>query len=283
MADDPLRRPDFLIIGAKRSGTSWVFSNLRRHPSVFARDKEIHYFDHQFHEGPDWYLDHFVGAGNDQVTGEATQTYMFDPAIPERMAGLAPDARLIAILRNPIDRAHSDYSYAVARGLETLTFDEAIERESERVAASYEDFLAKSYVGRGFYADQLKNVERWYPRDQILVLIFEEMVNAPVAELGRICRFLGIDSAAQPPPLSSRVNPTLRYRSQRVRNMTSGRTGLLFRAVARLNQVRDDYPAMSEAARAHLADVYGEPNRQVENWLGRSIEPWRDPEGQTTH
>lgn len=183
------RVPDFLIIGAKRSGTTWLNSMLEEHPEIYIGTKEIHYFDYQLDKGDGWYRAHFADAGPAQLAGEATQTYMFDREVPPEMARLVPEAKLIAALRNPVDRAYSDYWYNRARGIEDLSFEDALEAEGERG-----ERYRKSYFSRGLYASQLRRVAEFYRRDQIAVFIFEEQVADPEHAYRGVCRYLGIDA-----------------------------------------------------------------------------------------
>src|SRR5947209_13351977 len=173
----PLRLlPDFLIIGAQRGGTTSLYHYLRAHPAVHSSAvKDTHFFDKKFHKGVSWYRAHFPTRfekayarrfrHQDFVTGEASPSYLFHPHAPSRTARLLPHVKLIVLLRNPIDRAFSQYYHALALGHEKLSFEEALEREQERTAGEYERVLAEahysshafkhlSYLSRGIYVDQ---------------------------------------------------------------------------------------------------------------------------------
>jgi hypothetical protein len=137
--------PDFIIIGGQRCGTTSLFNYLTQHPDVFPScPKEVHYFSIHYHKGVNWYRSHFplvmqksyVERGHDRrfVAGEATPYYIAHPHAPQRIAETVPEAKLIVLLRNPVDRAYSHYHYEVKNGLETLSFAEAIDREDERLA-----------------------------------------------------------------------------------------------------------------------------------------------------
>src|SRR5436309_16134274 len=106
--------PDFIVIGAQKSGTGSLYAYLNGHPDVAgARVKEVHYFDLHYHRGVDWYLDQFPdeAAARPRCTGEASPYYLFHPHAPRRAFDLVPDARLIALLRDPVDRAISHYHH----------------------------------------------------------------------------------------------------------------------------------------------------------------------------
>lgn len=128
--------PDFVIIGAQRSGTGRLYGLLTRHPDVErAAVKEVHFFDRpeNFSRGIEWYRRSFPSPqrkdGRESITGEATPSYLIDPLVPERMADAVPEARLIALLRNPVDRAYSHFHMAERKGGARRTFEEAVEEE----------------------------------------------------------------------------------------------------------------------------------------------------------
>lgn len=204
--------PDFIIIGAQRAGTTTVYLNLGRHPCVSpALTKEVHFFDENFHKGINWYKAHFVTifwqkiaklAGKRLISGEASPYYLFHPLAPERVREAMPEVKLIALLRNPIDRSHSHYHHEVRLGCETLTFSEALEKEEERLKNSLNEisggnggsFAHKhfSYKARGAYADQLSGWFRYFPRQQFLIIKSEDMYNDAEKVFADIFRFLGL-------------------------------------------------------------------------------------------
>ena len=193
--------PDFVIIGARKAGTTFLYNLLTRHPYVEpAAAKEVHYFDNLIEkEDVEWYSRCFPAPqhreGRRTITGEATP-YLAHPLAPERMARVVPQARLIALLRNPVDRAYSDYQHVVRRGREPLTFDaavrleeavmgggkpqpsgkpsgkrsEATEGEKGGVGLGYH----RGYLSRGIYVDQLKRWRRFFGEERMLVLKSED-------------------------------------------------------------------------------------------------------------
>src|SRR5258708_35856410 len=144
----PGRLPDFVIIGAAPSGTTWVARQLRLHPEIHvAPQKEVNFFeqDANFERGPDWYRAQFLRARSGQRVGEATPAYMMVPRAAERMAALIPDARLIAILRNPVDRAYSLYWFTHNWGADDRTPEQALREAMAREGPS--DAPPRSYLG----------------------------------------------------------------------------------------------------------------------------------------
>jgi Sulfotransferase domain len=207
--------PDFVVIGAMRCGTSRFYNLLTRHPNVKrAATKEIHYFDRseRFDRGIEWYRGCFPPAkwkdGRGFITGEATPNYMYDPLVPERMARVVPEARLIALLRNPIDRAYSHYQQSVRRGLETRSFEAVVEEEQARLLEAEVDSsrrptgvgYASNLLAKGLYVDQLQRWSRFFDEEQILVLKSEDFFKHTEEALKQVQSFLGLPHGEIHPP-----------------------------------------------------------------------------------
>src|SRR5947209_8592328 len=133
--------PNFLILGAQKAGTTALYAYLRWHPEITGPSfKEVSFFDRHYARGERWYRAHFP-ARRRPFVGEASPSYLFHPLVPERVARLLPDARLVAILRNPVDRAFSHYQHEVSLGREPLSFEEAVAHEEERMRGEVERVL----------------------------------------------------------------------------------------------------------------------------------------------
>jgi Sulfotransferase domain len=209
--------PGFLILGAAKAGTTSLHHYLSEHPRVQPPSiKEIHYFDHSHPRGWGWYLAHFPANGDGDITGEATPYYLFHPLVPQRVAEALPDVRLIALLRNPVDRAISHHNHELADSYEDLPLEEAVECEEERLRGEEDRMVADpryrsfahqhhSYLARGRYAEQL---ERWFEhfdRDRLLVLSAEDLFEEPRNCVEEAQRFLGLEPVL-PSDLSPRNN-----------------------------------------------------------------------------
>lgn len=215
--------PAFLVLGTQKGGTTSLHEHLCRHPQVrAAREKEVHYFDHQYHRGPDWYLRRFpslparllgrLRSGDWPVSGDATPMYLFHPLAAGRIARLLPRTRLIVLLRDPVQRAYSHYQHNLREGWETLPFEEALACEDERIAPSLAALhetsappdtrlAAYSYRARGRYLEQLQRYEAVFPREQLLVLCSEEFFANPQATYRAALEFLGLT------PFTPRLEP----------------------------------------------------------------------------
>jgi hypothetical protein len=197
--------PTFLVLGAQKAGTTALFLYLSEHPVVRPPiEKEIGYFSTLHGNGLSWYRAHFplqARFGRTFSTGEATPYYLFHPLAPSRVAAELPDAKLIVLLRNPVDRAYSHHQHRLRLGIEHLEFADALEAEADRLAGErqrmldvdgYEsrEFNEFSYKARGRYAEQLSEWLRYFPREQLLVLISEEFFAAPADHFRRVLEFI---------------------------------------------------------------------------------------------
>lgn len=206
--------PHFVIIGAQKCGTTSLYRYLTQHPCVvYPLRKEVHFFDFNFSKGIAWYRAFFPTRsyinslshvqGKDVLTGEATPYYIAHPLAPQRLAETLPTAKLIVMLRNPVDRAYSHYRHEVRYGYETLSFEEAIEREPERLQGEIDRMIREenyysynhhrfSYLSRGLYVDQLRVWLRLFPRRQICTIRSEDFLDRPEREFRRVLNFLGL-------------------------------------------------------------------------------------------
>jgi hypothetical protein len=253
--------PDFVIIGAQKAGTTSLIRYLRDHPDVLLEPGvgEVHFFDNHWDKGEAFYRSHFPRAsrlqkhreqtGRTTLTGEKTPYYLFHPLAPERSAKIIPDARLIALLRNPAERAASHHKMNLNAGDEMLSFGDAIEAEPSRIDGALQriaDGTAPagggpanlySYAARGRYAEQLDRWLRYYSREQLLVLRSEDLLTDPESAYGEVLSFLGL--ASHHPEFT------------------------------RYNAARKPYE-VDPAVRERLDDLFAEPNRRLAEEYGIS-------------
>lgn len=239
-------RPGYLIVGTKRGGSTSLAAWVNQHPQAAPcrSNKGTHYFDINYPRGSRWYFSRFEKPRDGWViTGEASPYYMYHPAAPRRIAVTVPDVKLIAVLRDPVERAWSQYCYEVSRGTESEPFDRALDLEPERIRGERERLLVDpnypgipyrhhGYLERGHYAEQLERIYAEFPREQVLLLSSEQMFADPHAELARVWRFLGLDqvrldSLADYHELlekkKSEPNRDANYRRERIPPMTRQR------------------------------------------------------------
>lgn len=206
--------PDFFLIGAPKAGTSALHAALAEHPGLFMSGvKEPKYYmcgdspppaykgPGDAHSNQEWiwqrarYLRLFESAGEGVLRGESTPFYLYNRDARRRVAADRPDAKLIAVLRDPVDRAYSNWMHLWMDGLEPQAdVVEAVRREQGRVDAGWAPFW--HYSGLGMYGRQLQDVFDHFPREQVLLLRYRELVDAPDQTLRRVFDFLGVAGAS---------------------------------------------------------------------------------------
>jgi len=211
----PGRLPDFLLVGAPKCGTSALHAALARHPALYLSEpKEPKFFltddapppasgggpgdvatwaEHVWRRAD--YEALFAAAPRDALCGESTVFYLCDLEAQRRIQKLLPDVRLIAVLRDPVERAHSNWAHLRGAGLEPeADFRCALAREPGRAAAGWAHFW--HYACQGRYGEQLAHLDGLFPREQVLLLRYRELRDAPMETLDRVCRFLGVAEGA---------------------------------------------------------------------------------------
>lgn len=204
---------NFVIAGTQKGGTSALTEYLRLHPGIcMAERKEVHFFDNEEHflkKPPDYkpYHAYFRPNPSTQLFGEATPAYMYWYSAPRRIWEYNPDMKLIMLLRNPIERAYSHWNMQRDRGKDSMSFYDALMRERQRCREVL-PFQHKlySYIGRGFYTEQIRRIWHYFPDTQTLIMKTEDMRAHPESTLRKIYEFLGVhpSKAAEPIDIHSR-------------------------------------------------------------------------------
>jgi hypothetical protein len=215
--------PDFFVIGAPKAGSTALHEALDQHPGLYlSRVKEPKYFlcdgpptnqrgPGDAHSAQEWvwrsadYERLFAGAPEGTLTGESTPFYLWDRDAPRRIQAATPDAKLIAVVRDPIDRAYSNWTHLWCDGLEPeADFLTACNLEEQRAARGWAPFWRYQSLGR--YGEQLQHLFSLFPREHVHVLKYRELVSEPQDALDRICRFLGIQEGLVSTVPSSNVS-----------------------------------------------------------------------------
>ena len=298
--------PDFLIAGVPKAGTTALHAALVRHPGLFLPAvKEPKFFlsdgpppvtggpgDVQTYQEHVWrradYEALFAPAPPGTLLGEATPFYLYDQAAHARIKALVPDARLIIALRDPVDRAHSNWTHLWNAGLEPeADFLAACAAEPSRRAAGWADFW--HYVNLGRYGEQLRHLYQHFPREQVLLLRYRDLKDAPAATLDRVCAFLGAETgvlAEIPKENVNRhvveddaVNRVLRA-LLRAGGTFGHRFPLPLRLAARgplltvLHRKRGPRPVTTPAERAALLPLFADDIALLQDVTGESYADW---------
>jgi len=287
--ESPERKIDFIGIGVVKSGTTWLAECLKEHPEIYLPDqKEICFFDFEgeksnYSRGLEWYFSFFRDAPKDSVKGEFTTHYMFFPESCSLIKRHFPDAKLIACLRRPEDMAYSFYWWKRANfevGDMADTFEEELEKDDQ-------------YVRRGKYYEQLKRFYDEFPRQNIKVVLFEDIKERPEEVLEGVYSFLGVDPYFIPTVLKRRVNRAkevrfkflarvinlgvkflrklgLGYLARRIISSTA-----LSNLYTRINKKDFSYPPMRESTRAKLKVLFSEDIERLEELIDRDLGSWK--------
>lgn len=263
--------PNFLIIGAPRAGTTWIAKNIGEHPDIYMpKDKEMHFFDRHYDKGIEHYETFFPDTTTCTAVGEATPEYLYMPDMPARIKQHLPDVKLIASLRNPTDRVYSRFWHAKARF-------------AENKDVSFEEKIAAKpvFLEEGFYYDHLMRYLELYPRENLLVLLFEEIKTDPLGFLKKVYEFLEVDTDFKPPVADQKVNSAaIKGSLAKSRMLGYVYKGLMSMNIAapakfieRINE--GTIPEMNPETRKHLVnEVYREKNLQLAELIGQDLSAW---------
>lgn len=305
-----MKLPNFLLLGTAKAGTTSLFRYLELHPEVFAcSPKEPKFFAYENEDirfqGPgdqikNWlmvtrleaYQALFAGVTNQKAIGEATAFYLYVPKAAERIRYHVPKAKLIAILRDPADRAYSAYLHLVRDGREPVhNFAQALRLEQSRIVQNYQP--AWHYRSVGYYYQQVKRYFDLFPREQIRIFLYEDLKTKPLQVLKQVLQFLEIDDSFVP---DLRVHhnvgafPRSWWLEKCMLNLLPLRRklvprlprGMRWRVIQGLKKVerwnRIPAPPLPLEVRAELVAGYEEDVLRLQDLLARDLSPWMQVE-----
>lgn len=185
----------FFCVGVQKAGTSTLHDILQQHPDLCLPSyKETHFFrdDEVYGRGLSHYFDYFFDPDPGQLFGEVDPEYAYFDACAKRISEAFGKARIVFILRNPVDRAYSHYLMTRSRGLESLSFEDAVQRESERLTSHFNK-IHFSYIARGSYSTQIGRYEELFGRDNVKVVLFEDFIRKTEQTVKDITTFVGLE------------------------------------------------------------------------------------------
>jgi hypothetical protein len=283
---------DFACVAAPRSGTTWLFEALRQHRSIHVpAAKELNFFNEAFlghmefkySRGIAYYRRQFDGASSDALLGDVSPTYYVDPRAAQRIHQHFPNARIVCLLRNPVEVVYSTYLKTRAYHPVPSTFRSAIEEHPE-------------FLELGYYFKHLIRYCELFPMEHIYLQTYEAFFGSAAAECAALYRFLGVDDKVRPTVLGERVNARkevrwpavvrLRHTLQMALNHRAAlplkrwltRSNLLMavdKRMAESNLRQSSLPALEEDARRRLADLYRNDTDQLQRLFGLDLDVWR--------
>jgi hypothetical protein len=297
----PVPLPNFLIIGAMKAGTSALYLYLDQHPEVYMSPvKEPNFFafegeDLDFQAPMDRqginatsvtdleaYRRLFEGVTDEKAVGEASHWYLYWPGAAERIQYHIPEVRLIAMLRNPVERAYSEYLHFVRDGHESYeNFGRALDAEEERIA---QNWAMGRYADRGFYYEQLKRYFDRFDEDQIRIYLHDDFTADSLAVVRDVYRFIGVDPGFRP-DISRRpnpsglpknkllhyvMNPSMSWQKQLIKRLPDW----MRRIGSRLRSRNLEKPPLLAQHRRRLTDLYREDVHRLEELIDRDLSMW---------
>lgn len=253
--------PAFIIAGAPRSGTTYLYNLLDHHPEIYlakprAPEPKFFLVDEEYAKGLDYYSDRFFSVSSpDAIRGEKSANYLESAVVAERIFQHLSNSKLIFVLRDPVERAFSNFLWSTRNGHETLSFADAIAQEAVRescYAPAVRFARPFSHISRGLYAKLLQPYLRLFPREQIKIVLHDDIVADPACVAADLMAFVGAAVILPPIDLKEPVN-TSRDR----------------------DQTRDQM--LPQDLREHLSQLYAGPNQELQELIGRDLSHWSQP------
>jgi Sulfotransferase family len=267
------RPVDFLIIGAAKCATTWLQNSLQNSSDIFMPDPELHFFSREFDRGSAWYKEQFASAAPGIRIGEKSNSYLTHPEAAARIRAAFPDTRLIVQMRDPVERAYSDYCMLFRRG---------------EVSSKIEQYLDPAiagenrFIGDGLYAQHIGRFLQLFPREQMLLLVYEDIRRTPERQIQLVADHLNYTGRLAPPL------------SEKVKDKTTAMVPFLIRRILRplrpivdplretrlIKAIRQTvaqpvvYPKISAELSAKLRDHYAPDVAELEKIMGRDLSVW---------
>lgn len=277
-------KPTFIGIGAQKCASTWLYRVLAEHPDVgVSKEKEIDFFSYHYDHGFQWYESQFVDCDGKTAVGEISPSYFCEPAVPARLKLYAPDAKILVSFRDPVQRALSNHRHEVRVGHFTaggLAFEAGLDNNP-------------MYIEQGRYATHLKRWLEYFPQEQILVVLQEDIADDPLAVARKVYEFVGVEPGYEPEQLTQKFNRSYANRSRGLANFKDrlyalsrlpgmrwvwalgSATGLkrLYRTVNTVPS-NEAIPAPDDRTLAQLRQAFRPEVEELSELLGRSLEKW---------
>lgn len=293
-----MRLPDFLIIGSAKSATTTLYEYLCRHPQIYmSTPKEPEFFarDEKYSRGIDWYASLFSSAQPERICGEASTIYTRWPQFPksaERIYRAVPDVKMIYIMRHPVDRAYSHYAQRIKTAQNTKVQLKVEKTFEEKIKS--DPFLLDS----SNYMNQIEQYLKFFPKESLLFLLMDDLLNNTAQILSEICRFIGVDDEIDlihKAPVSANTSrhhaewflrsritaplkkiPGILFIANSLPQETRDKTYELLKKLPYTKSVERQYlpqPMLAET-REMLLEKFREPNQRLSNFLNRDLSHW---------
>ena len=292
--------PDFLIVGTARGGTCSLWSYLHNHPDVFlAESYALNFFNSKHGRSLNWYKRQFKNNKGERAIGEVASRYMDNEYAPVQIYKIIPDIKLVFSLRNPIIRAYSHYWLRVSKAEEPRSFEESVKQELYYLNSGSKP-RCFPYISIGFYYQHVERYLRYFDREQMYFIVFEDFIREPLKTIKDICNFWGISSDYVPPNIGQVVNPALHsgfslrhklildliyhtrrslaiaiFLSPRLRDLYLYVNHRLQRLHRKINLVPGNIPEMNNNTRELLRSVFQKDKEKLQDLLKCDLSHWK--------
>lgn len=297
--------PNFLIAGGVATGTSFLSATLTHHPDIYLPiiqrpEPNFFHYSWKFNQGMDWYQKTwFHEVGKQRAIGERSSLLLPSNVAANRIKQMLPDVKLIFCLRNPLERAWGNYRFTVLEGLEQLSFDEAIDREEERIQKAegkWSEVQPHAYLTRSRYALHLQEFFDLFGKDRILLLKSEDLGRRPHENVKRVCEFLDVDTSVQLPLPPNYSSPSVidRKLQMELRNFFGDRFPELVESIRKEEDVsavtlteedaqnltrlrsnlRGGKDPIPEASRLRLRQIFADEIAQIRPLVDFTVDDW---------
>jgi len=273
-------KPNFLIVGAQKAGTTSLYYYLKEHPEIcMSRKKEVHFFsvEENFNKGNSWYEKQFKHCAEKKAVGEASPLYLYLPYVPQRIYDYNPNMKLIFVLRNPVERAWSHYWHMRRMGRENRVFEQALQEEERRIQKNFSCGRRYSYKDRGKYIEQINRFLKYFPREQMFFIISKELKNEPEKVLKDLYHFLGIEEKQIKNNKKIQAMESRRSKIQLISKILYNSFLGNFTILRKMNDKLNAKPVgekMKPETREYLIDFFRDSNNKLAKKFGLHIQHW---------
>ncbi len=268
------RLPQFMVIGAVKAATTWIGHQLRQHPALWLPSAEPHFFSTEYDRGLDWYRSLFADAPVASIIGEKSADYLAAPDAAERIAGTLPDIPLIVQLRDPVERAYSDYCMLFRRG--QVGGDPRLYLDHHHAAGG-------RFLENGRYAHHLAKWREHIPAERLKIILYEDIRRDPESVIAQVCKHIGVPIHLAPEAITDRHNDSraemlplaLRKALRPLRPLLDPmRKNPIFSQIRASLAQPVRYPPLTPELRASLREYYRDDIRHLERMIDRDMSAW---------
>lgn len=255
--------PNFFLAGSTKCASTWLWKSFIEHPEIYVPEEidRTNFFSMNYYKGFEWYKAFYKNLGEEKVIGDTTPEYIKDPLAPSRIHIFNPDAKIIFVVRNPIDRAFSLWWHQKRKGHINYEFNDVLERKNVGSFHLYDDWIVS-----GFYFHWIESFRKLFGDEQIKVVLYEDLVDDAQGFIKEVFRFLDVDDSFLPSIINTRVNTGKR----------SMKDLSIKDRIKKVIKPDDGYQkGMDKHIRAELQKIFAQENQRLSEYLGRDLSFWK--------